>query len=89
MKNDDIYLYKYICFKKKLYLNINFLPYKVYINDLLNKKSIKTMIQEFNTKFNINGTKNTITAEIILVPIFFIPSLLSGLIIWTVKILFR
>lgn len=51
-------------FQKEKYnnlnLNINFLPYKVYINDLLNKKSIKTMIQEFNNIFNITKDRENI-----------------------------
>ncbi len=51
-------------FQKEKYnnlnLNINFLPYKVYINDLLNKKSIKAMIQEFNTRFNITSDRENI-----------------------------
>ncbi len=51
-------------FQKEKYnnlnLDINFLPYKVYINDLLNKKSIKKMIQEFNIRFNITRDRENI-----------------------------
>lgn len=51
-------------FQKEKYTNlnldINFLPYKVYINDLLNKKSIKTMIGEFNNRFNITRDRENV-----------------------------
>ena len=43
-----------------LNLHIDFLPYRLYINELLNKKSIKTLIQEFNLKFNISKDRENI-----------------------------
>ena len=38
-----------------LNLNINYLPYKRYINDILNKRPFKEIIKTFNLEYNISG----------------------------------
>lgn len=43
-----------------LNLQINYLPYKTYINDILNKKSFKDIIKSFNTEYNTSGSVENI-----------------------------
>ena len=45
-------------------LSISYLPYKIYINELLNKKSIKEIINEFNDKFNKSHNRENINVFI-------------------------
>ena len=46
-------------FHKQRYFNLNlpidYLPYKRYINDILNKKPFKEIISVFNSEYNSNG----------------------------------
>lgn len=43
-----------------LNLQINYLPYKTYINDILNRKSFREIIKSFNTEFNTSGNVENI-----------------------------
>lgn len=43
-----------------LNLTIDYLPYKRYINDILNRKPFKEIIRVFNSEYNINGNVENI-----------------------------
>lgn len=52
----------YYKFKNENYegLQQKYLPYKYYINNLLHKQSIKSMVEDFNMKYNIKKSINNI-----------------------------
>lgn len=51
-------------FAKNKYIDLNlaidYLPYRIYINELLNRKSIKEIINEFNRNFNRTNNRENI-----------------------------
>lgn len=56
----------YYKFKNENYegLQQKYLPYKYYINNLLHKQSIKSMVEDFNMKYNIKKSINNINVFI-------------------------
>ena len=46
------------------YLNQEYLPYKYYINNLLHRQSIKSIVEDFNKKYNLNKNINNINTFI-------------------------
>ena len=66
IKNAPSYKFKYDKYEglRQEYLNQEYLPYKYYINNLLHRQSIKSIVEDFNKKYNLNKNINNINTFI-------------------------
>lgn len=66
IKNAPSYKFKYDKYEglRQEYSMQEYLPYKYYINNLLHRQSIKSIVEDFNKKYNLNKNINNINTFI-------------------------